>query len=157
MHFIGFFDDFLHDSRQLGKNKLFISAMLLSGQLLNTKQLKPELHCHLSFPSLPRKQIRFSEKRKGTGQLRMHRRPQQPRLGPQKKRLLSTRGQAHRCRPHPPANPFPLTQSNIKPGAVHKYFQISFLSKLLIRNISSQASNIKPTTPPANFYSGEIQ
>jgi len=69
MHFIGFFDDFLHDSRQLGKNKLFISAMLLSGQLLNTKQLKPELHSHLSFPSLPRKQTRFSEKRKGTGQL----------------------------------------------------------------------------------------
>jgi len=69
MLFIGFFEDFLHDSRQLKKIKLFISAMLLSGQLLNNKQLKPELHCHLSFPSLPRKQIRFSEKRKGTGQL----------------------------------------------------------------------------------------
>ena len=48
---------------------LFITPVLLSGQLLNNKQLKPESHSHLSFTSRPRKQPRFSEKRKGTGQL----------------------------------------------------------------------------------------
>ena len=69
MLFIGFFDGFLHHSRQTDKMNLFISAVLLSGQLLNSKQLKPELHCQLSCPSQPRQQPGFSEKRNGTGRL----------------------------------------------------------------------------------------
>ncbi len=56
MLFIGFFDGFLHDNRQLDKMNLFISA-------------------NLSFPSLPRKQPRFLEKRKATGQLQVGTRP----------------------------------------------------------------------------------
>jgi len=71
MRIIGFFDDFLQDSRQPDKIWLFISAMLLSAQLLKSKPLKPELHCDLSRPSLARQQSRFSEKREGTGQLQV--------------------------------------------------------------------------------------
>ena len=69
MLFIGFFEGFIHHSRQPDKMNLFTPAMLLSGQLLNSKLLKPDLHFHLSLPSLPRKQPNFSEKRKGTDQL----------------------------------------------------------------------------------------
>jgi len=69
MRFIGFLGGFLPDRSQPDKRSLFTSAMLSVLQLLNSKQLKPELHSHRSFPSPARKQGRFSEKRKGTGQL----------------------------------------------------------------------------------------
>ena len=53
MRFIGFLACFLQDSRRPDKMSLFLSAMLLSGQLLDSKQLRPELHCDSSRPSLP--------------------------------------------------------------------------------------------------------
>ena len=71
MRFIGFFDDFLQDSRQPDKIRLFISAMLLSGQLLKSKPLKPKLYFDLPRPSLARYQPKFPEKPKGTGQLQV--------------------------------------------------------------------------------------
>lgn len=69
MPFIDIFDGFQHHSRQPDKINLFISAILSSGQILNSKQLKPDLQGHQSLLSLPRKQPKVSEERKGTGRL----------------------------------------------------------------------------------------